>query len=142
MFKSKKKQLNPNVTDTLIGEGTQFEGRIKSEASIRIEGAVTGDMECTGDVTIGELGVVRSNIIARNIIIAGSVHGNIITKGILKITATGKLYGNTTSASLMIDEGGIFQGTSKMESKAAQPEKHENEEKSSPSIIPFSQGMN
>jgi cytoskeletal protein CcmA (bactofilin family) len=141
MFKSKKKQMNPNITDTLVGEGSQFEGRIKSEASLRIEGMVTGDMECTGDVTVGELGVVKSNITARNIIIAGSVHGNIMTKGILKITATGKLYGNTTAASLMIDEGGIFQGTSKMEAKAAQNEKHENEEKTQPTVIPFSQGL-
>jgi cytoskeletal protein CcmA (bactofilin family) len=141
MFKGKKKQMNPNITDTLVGEGSHFEGRIKSEASLRIEGMVTGDMECTGDVTVGEHGVVKSNITARNIIIAGSVHGNIMTKGILKITATGKLYGNTSAASLMIDEGGVFQGTSKMETKAAQKEKQEYEEKAQPSVIPFSQGL-
>ncbi|MEX2459865.1 MAG: polymer-forming cytoskeletal protein [Paenibacillaceae bacterium] len=140
MFKIKKKRMNPNITDTLVGEGSQFEGRIKSEASLRIEGMVTGDMECTGDVTVGEHGVVKSNITARNIVIAGSVHGNIMTKGTLKITSTGKLHGNTTAASLMIDEGGIFQGTSKMEVKAAHGEKHENEEKT-PSVVPFSQGM-
>jgi cytoskeletal protein CcmA (bactofilin family) len=140
MFKAKNKQMNPNITDTLVGEGSQFEGRIKSEASLRIEGMVTGDTECTGDVTVGEHGVVKSNIIARNIIIAGSVHGNIMAKGILKITATGKLYGNMTAASLMIEEGGIFQGSSKMETKAAQPEKLEHEDKSS-TVIPFSQGM-
>jgi cytoskeletal protein CcmA (bactofilin family) len=85
--------------------------------------------------------VVKSNIIARNIIIAGSVYGNIMTKGVLKITATGKLYGNTTAASLMIDEGGIFQGTSKMELKAAHNEKQEAEEKNQPTVIPFSQGL-
>jgi cytoskeletal protein CcmA (bactofilin family) len=141
MFKGKKKLINPNITDTLVGEGSQFEGRIKSEASLRIEGMVTGDVECTGDVTVGEHGVVKSNIIARNIIIAGSVHGNIMTKGILKITSTGKLYGNTTAASLMIDEGGIFQGTSKMETKTAHSEKHESEEKNQPTVIPFSQGL-
>lgn len=140
MFKGKKKQINPNITDTLVGEGSHFEGRIKSEASLRIEGMVTGDMECTGDVTVGERGIVKSNISARNIIIAGSVHGNIMSKGILKITATGKLYGNTTTASLMIDEGGLFQGTSKMEVKSTSSEKQENEEKS-PTVIPFSQGL-
>jgi cytoskeletal protein CcmA (bactofilin family) len=140
MFKSKKKSMNPNITDTLVGEGSQFDGRIKSEASLRIEGSVTGDIECTGDVTIGEQGAVKSNILARNIIIAGSVHGNMMTKGTLKITSTGKLFGNTTSASLMIDEGGIFQGTSKMELKAVSSEKSETEEKTNPSVIPFSQG--
>jgi cytoskeletal protein CcmA (bactofilin family) len=103
---------------------------------------VTGDIECTGDITVGEHGVVKSNINARNIIIAGSVHGNIVTKGVLKITSTGKLYGNTTAASLMIDEGGIFQGTSKMEMKVvAHGEKQEIEEKIPQSVMPFSQGM-
>lgn len=140
MFKSKKKIMNPNLTDTVVGEGSQFEGRIKSEASLRIEGAITGDIECTGDVTVGEQGLVKSNIIARNIIIAGTVYGNIISKGILKITAVGKLYGNTTAASLTIEEGGLFQGTSKMESKAMLNEKQEQEEKT-PTVIPFSQGL-
>jgi cytoskeletal protein CcmA (bactofilin family) len=141
MFKNNKKTMNPNMTDTLIGEGSQFEGRIKSEASVRVEGTVTGDLECTGDVTIGEQGIVKSNIIARNIIIAGAVHGNVLTKGMLKITSTGKLFGNTTTPSLMIDEGGFFQGTSKMETKA-HAEKHEIEDKhNTPSVIPFNQGL-
>lgn len=111
----KKGKSGAYATDTLIGEGTLFEGRIKSDASIRIEGQITGDVDCAGDVTIGENGVVKSNVIARNVILAGSVHGNVLCKGKLTIRATGKLYGNTTAQSLIIDEGGVFQGTSKMD---------------------------
>ncbi|MDD9266671.1 polymer-forming cytoskeletal protein [Paenibacillus sp. GCM10023248] len=119
MFKGKKNLMNPNTTDTLIGEGTTFEGRIKSEASIRIEGGITGDIDCAGDVIIGERGVVKSNISARDVILAGNVHGNVTTKGKLTITSTGSLYGNISAASFIIEEGGLFQGNSKME--AAQP---------------------
>lgn len=117
MFKSKPTKLNPNTTDTLIGEGTVFEGKLKSDAGIRIEGQITGNVESAGDVTVGEKGIVKSNIAARNVIIAGTVHGNILTKGSVRIMATGKVYGNTTSHSLVIDEGGIFQGMSRMEVK-------------------------
>jgi cytoskeletal protein CcmA (bactofilin family) len=117
MFNGKKGKINPNTTDTLIGEGTHFEGRIKSEASIRIEGQITGDVECTGDVIVGEKGAVKSNISARDIIIAGTVTGNVVTKGKLTITSTGSLHGNISATSFIIDEGGIFQGTSKMDSK-------------------------
>jgi len=113
MFK-KAKKINPNTTDTLVGEGSVFEGRIKSEASLRIEGNVNGDIECIGDVTVGESGVAKSNISARNVTIAGIVNGNVTTKGLLTITATGQLYGNTSSHSLLIAEGGVFQGQSKM----------------------------
>lgn len=115
MFKGKKHALGLYATDTLIGESTLFEGRIKSEASIRIEGQVTGDVDCAGDVTIGEKGIVKSNVIARNVILAGTVNGNVLCKGKLTIHSTGKLYGNTTAQSLVIAEGGLFQGMSKME---------------------------
>ncbi|BFT75428.1 polymer-forming cytoskeletal protein [Paenibacillus sp. P36] len=121
MFKSKKNLMNPNTTDTLIGEGTTFEGRIKSEASIRIEGGITGDIECAGDVIIGERGVVKSNVSARDVILAGNVHGNITTKGKLTITSTGSLHGNISAASFIIEEGGQFQGNSKMETTSAAP---------------------
>lgn len=115
MFKGKKHEINPSTTDTLIGEGSVFEGKIKSEASIRIEGHLTGDIDCAGDVTIGEKGVVRSNINARDVVIAGQVNGNVTTKGRLTILASGQLVGNTNSASFIVEEGGVFQGTSKMD---------------------------
>src|SRR5690554_5597053 len=128
MFKGKKKpKIDPNSTDTLIGEGTVFEGNIKSEASIRVEGNITGDIECKGDVTIGDNGNAKSGISARNVIIAGIVHGNIKTTEKLTITKTGKLYGNTTSKTLIIDDGGIFMGNSKMGTSSTKGEESPKE---------------
>lgn len=114
MLGKRKKRMNPNSTDTLIGEGSVFEGRIQSEASLRVEGLVTGDIDCKGDVTVGEGGHARSNISARHVTIAGTVTGNITTKGVLTITSTGKLHGNVTAHSLIIAEGGVFEGQSRM----------------------------
>jgi len=50
MFKNKKKKIDPNMTDTLIGEGTTFEGKISSQAGIRVEGQMIGNIECEGDI--------------------------------------------------------------------------------------------
>lgn len=118
MFAKKTVKIDPAATDTLIGQSTVFEGRIKSEASLRIEGQIIGDIECIGDVTIGEMGFAKSNITAREIIIAGKVQGNVVAKGTLNITSSGQLTGNATTKSLVISEGGIFQGSSKMDSKS------------------------
>lgn len=117
MFKSKEKitKVDPNTTDTLVGEGSIFEGNIKSDAGLRVEGQIKGDIHCQGDVTIGEKGIVHSNITARNIIIAGTVHGNVHANTKLSIHAKGKLYGNITTVTLSIEEGSIFEGTSRME---------------------------
>lgn len=119
MFKRKKTAIDPNLTDTLIGEGSEFKGNIKSEASIRIEGKINGDIECKGDVTVGDQGNATSSIAARNVVIAGVVRGNITTEEKLTITATGKLYGNTTCKTLSIEDGGLFMGNSKMEGEAS-----------------------
>lgn len=117
MFRSKKPKINPDTTDTLIGEGTVFEGKIRSEAGIRVEGQIIGDIECSGDVTIGEGGSARSNITARNVVLAGVVHGNVTAQGQLTIRASGQLYGNLTAQQLNIEAGAVFQGTSKMSAK-------------------------
>lgn len=122
MFRSNKTaKVDPNTTDTLIGEGSVFEGKIKSAAGVRVEGRIIGDIECEGDVTIGEKGVIQSNIIARNVIIAGTVNGNIQARSKLSIMAKGKLFGNMSAATISIEEGSIFEGTSRMAGGTAAP---------------------
>lgn len=110
-----KKKIDPKMIDTVIGKGTIFEGNIKSEASIRVEGQITGSVEGTGIVIIGEEGVVKSNISAHEVLISGTVYGNVKATGTLTVASTGQLHGDTNAHSLVIDEGGRFLGTSRME---------------------------
>lgn len=112
MFKENKRVI---ATDTLIGQGTLAEGKIVSEANLRIEGEYRGDIECKGDVIIGECGVARSNIIAQDVTLAGKLFGDIETKGRLIITASGQLVGNVTAHSLIIQDGGMLNGSCHME---------------------------
>ncbi|GKU76323.1 polymer-forming cytoskeletal protein [Paenibacillus sp. L3-i20] len=115
MFKSKSGgKINPDSTDTLIGEGTIFEGNIKSEASIRIEGTIIGDIISDGDIIIGENGSVTSNVSSRDLVLAGKLNGHAEVKGKLTICSTGTLNGNIIAQSLIIESGGIFNGSSKM----------------------------
>lgn len=131
MFKGKKQSVNPDTMDTLIGEGTVFEGKITSAAGVRIEGQLTGDILCEGDVTIGEKANVKSYISSRDITIAGIVHGNVKAKGKVTITSKGELFGNVSAPSFIIEEGGVFQGHSKMKQQADEPENQaETEQKS------------
>ena len=112
MFKENKRV---GTTDTLIGQGTIFEGKLISEANLRIEGEYRGDIQCKSDIIIGECGVVRSNIEARDITLAGKLYGDIVTKGRLMITGTGQLHGSVAAHALIIQEGGILNGSCQME---------------------------
>jgi cytoskeletal protein CcmA (bactofilin family) len=116
-----KRKIDPKMVDTTIGEGTNLEGSVKSEASINVEGQVSGNIEGEGTITIGQKGSVRSNISAPEVIIVGTVHGNVKTAKSLTIASTGQLHGDSDASSLTIDEGGLFLGTSKM--AAVMPER-------------------
>jgi cytoskeletal protein CcmA (bactofilin family) len=138
MFNKKKSAgTNPDAMDTVIGEGSVFEGKIRSQAGVRIEGTIHGDVESAGDVVIGEKGIVKSSIQARNVVIAGAVHGNVTAKESLTILASGQLNGNSSASRLVINEGAIFNGGSRMEGKA--PEGSElpssQQEKAPPSMM-------
>ncbi|WP_168123636.1 polymer-forming cytoskeletal protein [Paenibacillus sp. HB172176] len=112
MFKENKRLA---AADTLIGQGTIAEGKMVSEANLRIEGEYRGDIECKGDVIIGECGVARSNIIAHDITLAGRLFGDIETKGRLIITSSGQITGNVKAHSLIIQDGGLINGSCHME---------------------------
>ena len=114
-FSTKNKTLrNGSLTDTLIGEGTLLEGSCVSQADIRIEGEVVGDLRTSGEVVIGEKGSVRSEIQARDVTIAGRMEGTVIASGIVRITPSGRLVGIVEASSLIIEKGAVFQGTSRM----------------------------
>lgn len=115
MKKSKKNKRSSRGASTLISQGSHVEGALHCEADLRIDGDFNGTIESQGNVTIGESAVTRSNISAKEIVIAGKVYGDISAEGKLTITPTGQMYGDVTASSLIIMEGGVLNGASRME---------------------------
>ena len=115
MFKENRKW---SASDTLIGQGTTAEGTLSCQASLRIEGEYRGDIQCLADVIVGESGIVRSNISAKDITISGKVYGDITTTGRLTIMSTGLLQGSAAVGSLIVQDGGTFSGSCRMDQHA------------------------
>ncbi|WP_248928762.1 bactofilin family protein [Paenibacillus hamazuiensis] len=117
----KKTAVHPGTTDTLIGEGTVFNGSLSSKADIRIEGQVIGEIHSAGEITIGEKGYVQAEIKTKDIIVAGKLQGKVAASGRLTITSTGQLKGTVQAKALVIDQGAVFQGTSDMKAPDFSP---------------------
>ncbi|SHJ52008.1 protein CcmA, bactofilin family [Geosporobacter subterraneus DSM 17957] len=113
MFK-KSDSIPSEKVDTFIGKNSSFEGTLHAEGTIRIDGTFKGDLHIKGNVIIGEEGKITGNIDAYNIILSGSIEGNITASHQLKINATGKLYGDIQVSSFVVEEKAIFDGTCKM----------------------------
>lgn len=109
---NKEEDVKKDEINTIFGQETEFEGKLNTKGSIRIEGTVTGTVTADGDIFVGEAGTVNSNIEARKVVIAGKVEGNVVAKDKLEILETGVLKGDLKAKKLVVEEGAKFIGKS------------------------------
>ena len=101
--------------NALLGRGSEFEGKLTFEGTVRIDGKFTGTI-ITGDVlVVGEGAKVSAEITCGSIIVHGEVQGNIRAKSSVELHHPAKMRGNVESPSLMIEKGVIFEGQCKMD---------------------------
>ena len=105
---------------TVIGQAAKLDGTVVSAGSLRIDGQVKGQINADGDVSLTPQSQVEADIRAQNVSVAGRFKGNIVVKGRAEIARGGRVDGNITSKSLVIEEGAIFQGQSVMDQQAVQ----------------------
>jgi cytoskeletal protein CcmA (bactofilin family) len=106
---------------TIVGQGARLEGTIVSAGSLRIDGQVKGKITADGDVILSPQSGVEADIEAQNVTVAGRFKGNIVVKNGAELARGGRVDGNITSKSLVIQEGGIFCGQSLMDQQAPRP---------------------
>ena len=109
------KKFDSELVNTVIGEETELKGSIHSQGSIRIEGALEGDVVSQGEVFIGEKSCLKANVYGQRVVVAGEVTGNVEAVKGIKICSTGKVYGDISGDRLIVEEGGIYKGKVNMD---------------------------
>jgi cytoskeletal protein CcmA (bactofilin family) len=111
----KDKDMADNGEVTIVGTGARLEGNVVSAGSLRIDGQVKGQINADGDVTLSAQSQVEADIRAQNVSIAGRFTGNIVVKDKAHLARGGRIDGNITSKTLVVEEGGVFHGQSIMD---------------------------
>ncbi|MEX2420739.1 MAG: polymer-forming cytoskeletal protein, partial [Actinomycetota bacterium] len=104
---------------TIIGQGAKIEGTLVSAGSLRVDGQVKGTISAECDVMLSPQSNVEADIRANNVAIAGKFKGDLTVKGTAELARGGRIEGNITSKTLVIQEGGVFSGQSIMDGGAA-----------------------
>ncbi len=99
---------------TFLGKGTEFEGKLTFDGTIRIDGNFKGEISSNGNLIVGEKGMIEADMHVAYIVISGEVHGNIIADQKVEIRAPGRVFGDIQAPTVVIDEGVIFEGKTKM----------------------------
>ena len=107
-------KANTADSTSLVSKNVKIEGEIEGSENLHVEGFIKGAIALSGDIFVGNTGIVEADLEAKNIVIKGEVTGNVTAHQQLEIHPTGKLTGDCTVTSIDIKEGAVFEGRSMM----------------------------
>ncbi|MFH1700781.1 MAG: polymer-forming cytoskeletal protein [Candidatus Zixiibacteriota bacterium] len=100
--------------NTIIGKDSTITGTIEVKGPLRIDGKISGKVNCEDTVTIGSGGNIEAEINCRNASIAGKLKGNVIAKEKVELQAQSEINGDIKTKSLVIEQGAVFCGSCNM----------------------------
>ncbi len=106
-----------------LGKNVTIKGQIFAREDLTLDGEMEGTIECQEHrLTIGPNARVQASLKAREIIIQGSIQGNVEAIDKIDIRREAKLVGDIKTSRIVIEDGAYFKGSIDI-SKAAPPPK-------------------
>lgn len=109
-----EKEQEIGALSAILGPGTQFEGKLSFEGTVRISGEFRGEIYTNDILVVDSTADIEGQIEADEVIISGNVRGNIFAKTKVTMYPPAHFTGTVTSPSLSIDDGVVFEGASYM----------------------------
>ena len=101
---------NDHQMNSVIGEGSMFEGKFYIQGSLQIDGRFEGEIKTQDQLVVGETGKVKTDIYAKKVIVGGTVIGNIEAEEDVALLSTGRVFGNITAPRVNIEDGVVVKG--------------------------------
>jgi len=106
------KTAAPPMEQATIGRTLVIKGEISAAEPLYIDGKVEGSLHVTDQrVTVGRFGSVVANIDAKEVVIMGSVKGNVTCTDRLDIRSEGSLIGDVVSQRISVEDGAVLKGS-------------------------------
>jgi len=104
-----------------LGSSLHVKGDITGTEDLLIDGSVEGLIQLDErKLTVGKTAKLTADINARDVVVYGSVKGNVRAKGRIEIKKDGSVIGNLTTAQIMIEDGADFKGSIEIDRSAAE----------------------
>ena len=118
------REIKDGSLSGFVGSGTVITGEASFKSMLRVDGRFSGRITSgTGTLIVGAGGQVDANIEVSVATIHGVVNGDIIAGQRIELGRAAKLNGNIQTPSLVIEQGAVFEGSSKMVQPKAAAEK-------------------
>tara|TARA_B100000768_G_C11234867_1_gene356771 strand:- start:635 stop:1084 length:450 start_codon:yes stop_codon:yes gene_type:complete len=121
MIGSSKKSPRPEASSenvvNRIAKGTSFEGVLRSENNVRIDGMFEGELVTKGRVVVGNSGKIKGTISCAHCETEGEMEGTIIVHELFVLKATAKVHGDIQYGQLSVENGAQATGNLHLTSK-------------------------
>lgn len=104
-----------------IRAGASFDGLLVLRGDARIEGRVSGEIVGVRRLQIGEAGSVEANVEADEVVVAGSLEGDVRARQRLELRAGARVRGRLETPRLCMADGAVFEGPCRIVADAAVP---------------------
>lgn len=96
--------------ETIIGSTVKVEGNFVGAGDVVVEGHVAGTLKTSKNLRVGEQAVMKADVEAANITVAGEIRGHVACSGRIEVLATGKIFGNVDTQTIAVAHGGVLHG--------------------------------
>jgi cytoskeletal protein CcmA (bactofilin family) len=109
----------PTAADC-VGASMRIKGQLSGSEDLLIDGTVEGPIRLTGHkLIVGLTGKLNSDVVAREIVVHGSVKGNLRATERIEIMKNGSVVGDLTTARILIEDGASVKGSIEIDREAA-----------------------
>ena len=109
-----KKGKEEEEIRAFLGKGSEFNGKLMFNGSVRIDGDFKGSIFGNGTLVIGEGAEIEADIRVDSVMVSGEMRGQIDVKKKILIYSTGKVTGDLNTPVISVEEGAFFEGTCHM----------------------------
>jgi cytoskeletal protein CcmA (bactofilin family) len=115
MLKFKRRiQDGTNGPTTYVAASTKIVGTISGQGTYVFCGSVEGDCDINGPLTLAEGAHWKGTLQATDIVVAGTVEGDVIAKQRVEISGSARVTGSLAGNSIAVAEGAIIEGEIKV----------------------------
>jgi cytoskeletal protein CcmA (bactofilin family) len=111
---------SPSGTTARLGASLHVKGEISGNEDLHIDGSVEGLVQLEDrKLTVGASAKLTADVVAREVVVYGSVKGNLRARDRIEIKKDGSVVGDLTTARIMIEDGAYFKGSIEIDRSAA-----------------------
>ncbi len=96
--------------ETVIGSTVKVDGNFVGSGDVSVEGHVAGTLKTSKNLRVGQSAVVKADVEAANVLVAGEIRGHVVCKGKVELASTGKIFGNVDTQSISVAHGAVLHG--------------------------------